>query len=264
MEVTTAMHDVFPGVFHLEDRMGVHMTLLTGQNSAVLFDTGYGIDDVAAMVREITPLPVTVILSHAHHDHALGCRWFQEVFLHPAELPVYRTYTGDFWRKSVLANAAGKGISVSEETFLSSPAAKPVVLEKTSFDLGGMSVLLQHSPGHTPGSMTALIPEHRLLLTGDDWNPVTWCFFPEALPVQSLLASLRAVLSLPFDSVLCPHSGELFHRHDLESFLDSITEDALKNAVPTDLGGRFGVDARMVETPDGRQLHFDYLKAFPH
>ena len=61
MEVTKAMHNVFPGVYHLEDRMGVHMTLLTGQNSAVLFDTGYGIDDVAAMVREITPgVPITI------------------------------------------------------------------------------------------------------------------------------------------------------------------------------------------------------------
>ena len=263
MEVTKAMHNVFPGVYHLEDRMGVHMTLLTGQNSAVLFDTGYGIDDVAAMVREITPLPVTVLLSHAHHDHALGSRWFQEVFLHPAELPVYRTYTGDNWRKSVLANAAGKGIAVDEAAFLSAPSARPVLLEKTSFDLGGMTVELQPSPGHTPGSLMAFVPEYRLLLTGDDWNPVTWCFFPEALPVQNLLASLRAVLSLPFEHVLCPHSGELFHRRDIETFLDWITEDRLKNAVPTDLGERFGVDARMVETPDGRQLHFDFLKAYP-
>ena len=41
------VHAVMPGVWHIVDCMGVCMTLLEGENAAMLVDTGYGIEDVA-------------------------------------------------------------------------------------------------------------------------------------------------------------------------------------------------------------------------
>lgn len=257
------MHDHFPAVNHLQDSLGVHFTLLTGQDKALLFDTGYGAEDVASRIRTMTDLPLTVVLSHGHHDHAMGCLWFQSVYVHPDDLETYRTYTSLPWRKSVLQTAKFKGVAVSDSLFLESPVAKAIPLASKSMDLGGLTVSFLPSPGHTPGSVMAYIPEQHLLLTGDNWNPVTWCFFPEAMPVQALLASLRAALDLPFDTVHCSHSGETYHRQDIVSFLNFCSEDRLRHATPTELGKRFNVDTRMVETPEGYQLHFDYHKAFP-
>ena len=45
---------VFPGVTHIRDAMGVCMTLLEGSQAALLVDTGYGTEDVAAFVRTLT------------------------------------------------------------------------------------------------------------------------------------------------------------------------------------------------------------------
>ena len=39
------VHAVMPGVWHIVDCMGVCMTLLEGENAAMLVDTGYGIED---------------------------------------------------------------------------------------------------------------------------------------------------------------------------------------------------------------------------
>ena len=36
----------FPGIFHIKDALGVCMTLLTGTESALLFDTGCGLEDL--------------------------------------------------------------------------------------------------------------------------------------------------------------------------------------------------------------------------
>ena len=85
--------EALPGVFHIRDGMGVCMTLLRGEKRALLVDTGYGAEDVAAFVRTLTDLPLTVVLTHGHHDHALGSRWFGEVHLLPEDFPVYETST---------------------------------------------------------------------------------------------------------------------------------------------------------------------------
>ena len=63
---------VLPDVYHIQDCMGVCMTLLVGKDRALLVDTGYGLENVLEMTASITALPVTVLLTHAHHDHALG------------------------------------------------------------------------------------------------------------------------------------------------------------------------------------------------
>ena len=268
------VQNMLPGVYHICDVLGVHMTLLVGTQQALLIDTGYGLEDVSEICRELTDLPVSVVLTHGHHDHALGSRWFQQVFIHPEDLPVFSVYTGEPWRRSVLESVRAKGLSVDEAAFLHAPMAQTVPWTDDladPLDLGNLHVHIFHAPGHTPGSLMAYVPEHRLLLPGDNWNPVTWCFFPEALRVQDLISSLRAARSLPFERILCPHCEVMLLRSDLDSFLDSfldpfsedLTEDRLLTAEKTDLGARFHVDARKIVIRRGHELCFDYAKAFP-
>ena len=64
----------FPGVTHITDIMGVSFTLVEGEDSALLLDAGYGLEDVAAYIGTLTGKPVELILSHGHHDHMLGAR----------------------------------------------------------------------------------------------------------------------------------------------------------------------------------------------
>ena len=119
--------EFWPGVWQIQDNMGVCMTLLCGEEQALLIDTGYGLEDVAAYVRTLTDMPLSVMLTHGHHDHALGARWFDRVYLAKADFPVYETYTNEHWRRHVLTGARDKGIAVDEDAFLSAKMPAPEI-----------------------------------------------------------------------------------------------------------------------------------------
>ena len=249
--------EVLPGVFHIQDKMGVCMTLLRGEKQALLIDTGYGLEDVAAYVRTLTDKPLSVMLTHGHHDHALGARWFDRVWLAKADFPVYETYTQEFWRKRVLGQARDKGFDVDEAGFLSAKMPAPKVLDEQSVDLGGLTARIILCPGHTPGSAVVYVPEKELLITGDDWNPCTWLFFPEALCAQDYRRNMRHLLTLPFGHVLCSHQFALFSRVQLDWFMEYLTDDCLKAAKPVEEGARVGVRTSMAQLPMDQVFVFD-------
>ena len=49
---------VFPGVTHITDAMGVSFTLIEGDRKALLFDTGYGLEDVCKFVQTLTEIGI--------------------------------------------------------------------------------------------------------------------------------------------------------------------------------------------------------------
>ncbi len=252
--------EYLPGVYHIEDALGVCMTLLTGSKQALLVDTGYGFEDVGALVRDLTDRPLTVLLTHGHHDHALGAGWFEDVRLHPLDMPVYEKYTGEEQRRKVIANARGKGIVIQEDEYLRRKLPEPRSLLPCDIDLGDMRARIVHLPGHTPGSCAVFVPERSLMLTGDNWNPCTWLFFQEALPVGKYRRSLHAMLGHPFRHVLCPHSFLLTERDMVRDFAQGLTDEALESAVPADTGKAQGVRTAEARLPHGQILVFDVDK----
>ena len=62
---------VFPGIWRIENSH-VFMDLIVGTHHALLWDTGYGYADLNEVIRRITPLPLYVVNSHGHLDHACG------------------------------------------------------------------------------------------------------------------------------------------------------------------------------------------------
>ena len=253
-------NEVLPGVWHIEDCMGVCMTLLLGRERALLVDTGYGLEDVGAFVRTLTELPILTLLTHHHHDHALGVRWVQGSLMFSEDDADWETYAGKAQRERVLEQARQKGLT-AEGDFLGDARPRPAPLEAGSIDLGGLTAEAIRCPGHTPGSAVVWVPERGLLLTGDDWNPCTWLFFPAALPVHDYLRNARELLKLPFEHVLCSHQPTLFPRAKLENFLNGLTDDVLRAARPVKPGPYPEIDTRQAELWDGQVLVFDWAKA---
>ena len=252
--------EVLPGVWHIEDCMGVCMTLLIGGERALLVDAGYGLEDVGAFVRTLTEWPFLTLLTHHHHDHALGARWVEDALMFSEDDADWETYVGLAQRKRVLEQARAKGLA-AEGDFLGDACPRPAPLQEGPIDLGGLTAEVIHCPGHTPGSAVVWVPERGLLLTGDDWNPCTWLFFPAALPVHDYLRNARELLRLPFEHVLCSHQWELFPRAKLESFLSGMTDNALRAARSVRPGPYPEIDTRQAELPDGQVLAFDWAKA---
>lgn len=256
-------HEVLPGIHHITDAMGVSFTLLTGENRALLIDTGYGLENVAGYVRTLTALPLEVLLTHGHHDHALGARYFPSVRMFPEDLPVFRLRTSREQREKVRAQAVSKGLAVPED-FLSFAFSDPAPLVPEgslgrfpcrSFDLGGLEVTVLLVPAHTPGSFVAFVPSRRLLLTGDDWNPCTWLWFPESLDVHTwrrnmldLLPALEKASGEELQYVLCSHQPNLRPASELEEYLRFMSPERLESAPPVEMNSP--IRTRQAADPD--------------
>lgn len=255
------VNEAAQGVLHIRDEMGVCMTLLIGEKAAMLVDTGYGTENVAEFAAGLTDLPLTVLLTHHHHDHALGAKWFDKTVMFQADMPSWRVYTGMEKRHAVYGQAKSKGIAVNEDEFMSGECKQPYELQEGAHDLGGMTAVVTHCPGHTPGSACILIPERKLLLTGDNWNPCTWLFFSEALGVREYRSNVRELQGLDFTHVLCSHQLDLYPRHKFDDFMNNLTDDVLRRAKPVVIGGWEHLDLRQADVTDGQILVFDWAKA---
>ena len=254
------VREVFPGVYHIADGLDVYMTLLVGRDRALLVDTGYGLQDVRKEIRRITDVPLTVLLTHGHHDHALGARWFDEVLLFPQDAEVYRTYTAPERREKVAENARQHGLPVPQD-YLTADYPDPVPAREETLDLGGLHARVVLCPGHTPGSAMVLVPEYGLLLTGDNWNPCTWLFFPEAVPVRQYLAGMRRFFEEnSFTRVLCPHREAVYERRLPECFLQSLTEERLAAAYSVPLWPGDDIDPCRCDADGEQYLVFDRKK----
>ena len=247
--------ELLPGVYQLTDAMGVCMTLLIGTERALLVDAGYGVEDLSARIAQLTDRPLDVVLTHGHHDHALGARWFPHVFCHPSEEAVFGVYSGEGWRRRVLDSALQKGLTPPAD-FLTAPMPDPALLEGGVFPLGGMRAEVIPCPGHTPGSLVVHVPERQLLITGDDWNPTTWLFFPEALDVFSYRRNLRKLMQLPFANLLCAHREGLFPRAALEGFAAGLTDERILAAPASPVGEGYGIRTSRLVPCEGQELIF--------
>ena len=264
----------YPGVTHITDAMGVSFTLIEGEDSALLFDAGYGMEDVAAYVRTLTDKPVELILSHGHHDHVLGARWFDHSLMDPADLEEFHLRTGSGQREKVKRQAEERKVPLPEDFFTAAfPDPQPVKyldrigdFDCSFFDLGNREVWVLHVPGHTEGSLVLYLPELQLLLTGDDWNPCTWMWFPCSLPAKTWRDTMRKLVDQLQEEtgedllgILCSHQAAPREGRELKAFLDYVTDERMAAAEKVDMGAP--IDTRQVTCPEkGWVLLFDAAK----
>jgi glyoxylase-like metal-dependent hydrolase (beta-lactamase superfamily II) len=139
--------------------------LLLGTSRAILLDSGPGVRDITPVVRSLTSLPVTSVVSHLHYDH-----------------------TGNFNRLDggamidlpFLRERESGGLLLLEEMehlgFVEGFAVPSLKITEwwspgEDVDLGGRRVVVHHTPGHTKSSIILEDPEHAQFFTGDMYYP---------------------------------------------------------------------------------------------
>ena len=127
--------------WRIEDEV-VRCFLYAGAERALLVDSGQCGGDLHTGVSDLTSLPITLVNTHADPDHTSSNGQFGTVFLHPAEYGMYRVLNGTGHQLSPLWDG-------------------------DIIDLGTQKFQVIHMPGHTPGSITLLNLEERILLGGD-------------------------------------------------------------------------------------------------
>lgn len=210
-------------VYQIKDAMGVLTTLVIGEKKAMLIDTGYGIADLKSYIQSITTLPLVVVNSHGHMDHTGGNYQFDEILIHPDDIPLCKKHNSLLWRKRVTENAKAMNLiqeDFSLDHFLKQKEGNLIPLSpNTCFDLGALHVSTILMEGHTQGSLGFLIQEDQILVVSDATCPFVWLFLPESTTVHTYIQMLDRILLLPFTYILVGHgNGKLLPRTKVEDF----------------------------------------------
>ncbi len=151
--------------------------LVLGEERGVLVDSGNGIGDIHAVVRELTDLPVSVLLTHEHYDHVGGAHQFEEVAIRDHPVAIQRLRAGrenSEARRWIEGDYVWKPLpkGVDPETWSVQPAEPTRLLQDGEIlDLGNRTLEVIAAPGHSPGSACYLDPVNRLLFSGDHFYP---------------------------------------------------------------------------------------------
>ena len=187
------------------------MYLIEGNDRAALIDTGTGIGNLKEYVGRFTDKDVIVILTHGHLDHALGAEPFGTVYMNHQDDEVYERHRQPDYRELYYRMMPGYGDLEPGDYAPAMDIGRALNLaDGKIFDLGGLTLEIVACPGHTPGSMTVLVREERILITGDACNPFTFLFFPEALSLgnyKDILIKYRERVAGKYDRVLFSHGA---------------------------------------------------------
>lgn len=158
---------------------------IAGMDRAVLLDTGVAPENLFQLMMPLADLPLMVINTQGDGDHTANNALFPSIYAHPEEEPILK------------ANA-------------SVPYVIKPLIDGQILELGGVTLEVLHTPGHTPGSLCLLDRANQVLYSGDtvSYGPV-YLFGDKRDPV-AYGASLRRLQSLAaegaFHTIYCCHN----------------------------------------------------------
>ncbi len=184
--------------------VGFQQYLVLGRDRAALIDTGMGIGSLRKAVEAITKLPVTVINTHCHPDHAGGNAEFAPALINPAELEVFQKMATLEFRIQDVSRMPGGAEWVQQ---LQPTGPEPVAVEDGQvIDLGGRQLQVIFTPGHTHGSLCVFEEATGVLFTGDNVQANTTTLREwNSSSVEEFYESLQKLSKLPVKRILGGH-----------------------------------------------------------
>ncbi len=148
--------------------------LITGEDFALMFDTGLGIGNIRRVVDQLTELEVVVLNSHTHYDHIGGNHLFDTIYGTDLAYTKRRALgsppeaVAGFLQESWVWKPFPQGFSKSDYQSRAFTISK-IVGEGDQIDIGGRVLEILHTPGHAPDSICLIDRENRILFTGDSF-----------------------------------------------------------------------------------------------
>jgi hydroxyacylglutathione hydrolase len=187
---------VADNVWCIGDHGADNMYLVTGRDTAMLIDCGLGVANIRDFVKTLTSLPLIVVNTHGHPDHAGADYQFPEVYINFSDLEGALGYVNLPGKSKGLAgNMTGGATPTGRDIFTDTLNHKPTKMKSLTdgriFDLGGRKLEVIFVPGHTPGEICLLDSQNKLVFTGDNDNGLVWLHIKGCLPLEVYLRSLE-------------------------------------------------------------------------
>ncbi|WP_418751353.1 MBL fold metallo-hydrolase [Frisingicoccus sp.] len=245
-------------VYHIYEPGGVGSSLIVGRRQAMLIDTGYGFADISAVVRKITDLPLRVVNTHGHTDHAGGNRFFNKVWMNPADKATYKDYQKH--QKPLVAalfeskrKAAGKGPIWPEDFdrmawYEAGTKEFCWLINGQTFDLDAPEERCNQTfdfeeaseenhlieaifmPGHTVGSVMFFDWKNHILFPGDDLDYSLWMQFDTSAPLYTYKKRLKQLEQYPIEAILPSHKKQLLSTWILKRMPEAIEHLSLEKS----------------------------------
>lgn len=255
------VYKVAPAVFAIYEPHQAEETisyLIVGHKQALLFDTGMGIAGIRNVVSRLTSRPVVVLNSHTHDDH-VGDNW-QFNFVYGMDTAFTRANAKGSREDAQaeitpdqLCGDLPKGFNA--KTYATKPWHVSLFVHGGfKINLGGRTLEIISTPGHTPDAIALIDRENGLLFTGDTYYPAPiWLFRPET-DLDAYVASVKrlAALAPEIKVVLGAHNIPAAQPEVLAKLVDAI--EAVRSGQGT---VKPGGEGKTIHTFGG----FDFLLA---
>lgn len=214
------------------------MYIIEGKKRAVLLDAGTVIPGLDKIVAQITDKPVTLMLTHVHPDHAGAVGCFDEVWINPADTVMMPAFMPDY-----------KG----EVKFLK---------HGQKIRLGGRTLEVYFTPGHTPGSTTFLETGTETGYSGDSYGNGNLLVFSDFQTLVKMCQESHAYFSRKgYRKFLCGHyfgmNAETLERIKL---VEAMATELLEGKVDGISEGVHGTGMDRVLVRDGFRLNYSAEK----
>jgi glyoxylase-like metal-dependent hydrolase (beta-lactamase superfamily II) len=180
---------------HYED---VKSFLVEGDRDVAVIDAGMGVGDFAGLVASLSGRDPLVLMTHAHFDHIGACARFQRVLVHEAEADDLREgYPNErfapwFVPEYLVGDLLPADFDPSTAEI---PGCEPIgtLQHGDTIDLGGRTLEVYHTPGHSPGGVSFFDRSAGALFPGDAiYAGPMFAFRPYSDPV-AYRESLRSI-----------------------------------------------------------------------
>lgn len=176
-----------------------HCYLLIGSERCLLIDTGLGVGDISVETAQLTDKPITAAATHIHWDHIGGHKYFPDFYAHAEELD---WLNGNFPLpvaavRKMLADGELPDDFMLEKYMIFQGKPSKLLNDGDKIELGGRTVTVLHTPGHSPGHICFWEADRGWLFTGDlVYKGILYANYPSTDP-EAYLRSLRKIAQLP-------------------------------------------------------------------
>ena len=169
--------------------------LITGKTRAVLFDSGWdendNLDRIIAMWKAAgSPKIAAIVISHKHRDHSGGA-------LKLSQATGGKVYATVLDQALIAADQPDQPVHHNPK-------------DGETIDIGGATIEMVYTPGHTMGSLSAYHREQRMLFAGDSIRtaaPFRWDKVNGSLPAH--LETLKKLQKRDISMIGVGHGPEV-------------------------------------------------------